>query len=155
MAQSKGETMILFINGSPEKNGNTARLAEILLDGQNYESLYLTDYRLNFYGQTLPGDQFDEIFEKIQNADILVIGSPMYWHNICGSVPVLLDRFYEPVEEGSLSGKLFFLFQGMAPEKWMLEAGEYTMKRFAALYGYDFMGMASNEEEAMALRNRL
>ena len=38
--------------------------------------------------------------------------------------------------DGELSGrKLYFVFQGAAPEQWMLEAGEYTMKRFAGLYG--------------------
>ncbi len=30
----------------------------------------------------------------------------------------------------------------------MLEAGEYTMKRFAGLYGMDYMGMISTAEEA-------
>lgn len=41
-----------------------------------------------------------------------------------GAVRTLLDRFYGLVERGSLHGKLFFLYQGAAPEKWMLEAGE-------------------------------
>ena len=30
----------------------------------------------------------------------------------------------------------------------MMEAGEYTMKRFAGLYGMEYMGMISNAEEA-------
>ena len=51
--------------------------------------------------------------------------------------------------EGSLSGRtLYFLFQGAAPEKWMMEAGEYTMKRFAGLYGMGYAGMATNRSEA-------
>ena len=77
---------ILFVNGSPNRNGNTAALAKELLQGKDYESLNLTDYRINTYGQTLPGDQFDEVLARIKAADILVIGSPVYWHNICGSV---------------------------------------------------------------------
>lgn len=68
---------------------------------------------------------------------------PLYWHNICGSARNMLDRFYGLAEEGALSGKsLRFLFQGAAPEKWMMEAGEYTMKRFAGLYGMEYAGMA-------------
>ena len=56
------------------------------------------------------------------------------------------------MENGSLSGrKLYFVFQGAAPEKWMLEAGEYTMKRFAALYGMTYGGMATNKTEAEKL----
>lgn len=47
---------ILFINGSPNKHGNTAKLAELLLDGNNYEMLNLTDYKLYSYGQNFADD---------------------------------------------------------------------------------------------------
>ena len=39
----------------------------------------------------------------------------------------------------------------VAPEKWMLDAGEYTMKRFAGLYGMTYGGMATNKNEATKL----
>lgn len=146
---------ILFVNGSPNKKGNTAQLAAALLEGKEYETLNLVDYRINVYGQELPGDQLDEVLAKIKGADVLVIGSPLYWHNICGSVRTLLDRFYGPVESGSLKGKLFFLFQGAAPEKWMLEAGDYTMRRFASFYGLSYEGMATNRKEAERLSAKI
>lgn len=143
---------ILFINGSPNKNGNTAALAATLLNGSNYTTLNLTDYTIGAYGQNLPNDGLDTIIHAIEQADTVVIGSPVYWHNICGSVRNVLDRFYGKVENGSLSGrKLYFVFQGAAPEKWMLEAGEYTMKRFATLYGMTYGGMATNKAEAEKL----
>lgn len=127
---------ILFINGSPRKNGSTAALAAALLKGHDYQTLNLTDYTIGAYGQDLPGDGLNTVISAMQNADTIVIGSPMYWHNICGSVRNVLDRFYGRVADGALSGRrLYFVFQGGAPEKWMLEAGEYTMQRFAALYG--------------------
>ena len=85
---------ILFINGSPNKKGNTARLAAALLGSHDYETLNLTDYRINVYGQRLAGDQFDEVMAKIKAADTIVIGSPLYWHNICASVRTLMERFY-------------------------------------------------------------
>jgi energy-coupling factor transporter ATP-binding protein EcfA2 len=94
----------------------------------------------------------DLVSGAMKQADIVVIGSPLYWHNICGSVRNVLDRFYGKVEDGELSGrKLYFVFQGAAPEKWMLDAGEYTMKRFAGLYGMTYGGMATNENEATKL----
>ena len=143
---------ILFINGSPNRDGNTAALAARFLQGHTYETLNLTDYRINVYGQELPGDQFSEVLEKVRAADFIVIGSPLYWHNICGSVRTLLDRFYGPAASGSLRGKtLYFLFQGAAPEQWMLDAGKFTMQRFAKLYGLSWGGMATTEGEARAL----
>ena len=147
---------IVFINGSPNKNGNTAGLAKELLKGRDYETLNLTDYRIGSYGQDFPDDQLGEVIAKIKESEVIVIGSPLYWHNICGSVGNMLDRFYGLVEEGALSGKsLYFLFQGAAPEKWMMEAGEYTMKRFAGLYGMGYAGMATNRSEAARLSEKL
>ena len=143
---------ILFINGSPNKTGNTAQLAEKLLGGRKYETLNLTDYRIGSYGQNFSDDELDIVISKMKEADVIVIGSPLYWHNVCGSVRNVLDRFYGLVSEKDLKGRdMYFLFQGAAPEKWMLEAGEYTMKRFAGLYGMNYRGMATDKTEAVKL----
>ena len=142
----------LFINGSPNKNGNTAGLAETLLADKAYETLNLTDYKIYSYGQDFADDELDFVISKMKKADVIVIGSPLYWHNICGSVRNVLDRFYGLVGEKELAGKdMYFIFQGAAPEKWMLEAGEYTMKRFAGLYGMKYRGMATDKTEAIKL----
>ncbi len=143
---------ILFINGSPNKTGNTAQLAEKLLGDRKYETLDLTDYRIGSYGQNFSDDELYIVISKMKEADVIVIGSPLYWHNICGSVRNVLDRFYGLVSEKDLKGRdMYFLFQGAAPEKWMLEAGEYTMKRFAGLYGMNYRGMATDKTEAVKL----
>ncbi len=147
---------ILFINGSPNHQGHTAALAATLLKSKAYETLNLTDYTIGAYGQQLPGDGLDTVIAAMEKADTIVIGSPLYWHNICGSVRNVLDRFYGRVQEDGLSGRrMYFVFQGAAPEKWMLEAGEYTMKRFAALYGMTYGGMATNRAEAEKLNHAL
>ena len=67
---------ILFINGSPNKNGNTAKLAAELLKGHEYETLNLTDYTIGAYGQNLPGDGLDTVIGAMKQADTIVIGSP-------------------------------------------------------------------------------
>ena len=85
---------ILFINGSPNSNGNTAALAKELLQGKEYETLNLTDYRIGSYGQNFEDDELDQVIAKMKQAEVIVIGSPLYWHNICGSVRNILDRFY-------------------------------------------------------------
>lgn len=147
---------ILFINGSPNKNGNTAALAAEMLKGKSYETLNLTDLIIGSYGQSLQGDGLDDVIKAVEKADTIVIDSPLCWHNICGSVRNVLDRFYGRVENGGLSGrKLYFVFQRAAPEKWMLEAGEFTMKRFAQLYGMTYCGMATNKAEAAKLGGKI
>lgn len=37
----------------------------------------------------------------------------------------------------------------------MLDAGEYTMSRFAMLYGMEYLGMASNAARAKALAGKV
>ena len=147
---------ILFLNGSPDRDGTTARLAATLLAGKDYKTIQLPEHRINPYGSTLEGDEFDWVLGRMKAADTIVIGSPVYWHNICGAVRNLLDRFYSKVAPGELAGrKLVFLYQGEAPEKWMLEAGEYTMSRFAMLYGMTWLGMAATQKDAAELAKEL
>lgn len=149
----------LFVNASPNKDGNTARLAKDLLGSEPYEQLNLADYRIYGYGQPFadgPDDQFREVLAKVEEADTVVVGSPVYWHNLDGQLRCFLDRCYGPVQPDQFAGKrLFFLFQGAAPEKWMLDAGEYTMSRFASLYGMRYEGMATNAREARELAAKL
>ena len=147
---------ILLINGSQNKNGNTVTLAKELLKNKDFETLHLVDYKIYSYGQEFADDQLDEVVNKMKEAKTIVIGSPVYWHNICGSVRNVLDRFYGLIDEGEFSNRdLYFIFQGAAPEKWMLEAGEYSMKRFATLYGMRYGGMITNRKDAKQLNTKL
>lgn len=143
---------ILFINASPDKNGNTARLAKELLAGKKYETLNLIDYKIYAYGQEYPDDGFNEVVDAIRKAETVVMGSPLYWHNICGLMRNFLDRCYGPIKEGEFKGRnLYFIIQGAAPEKWQLEACEFTMSRFAGLYGFSYKGMVTNSKEAKSV----
>lgn len=133
---------ILFINGSPNKDGNTVGLAKKFLKDKDYQTLNLVDYKIYSYGQHFEDDQFDEVISQMSRADTIVIGSPLYWHSMSGAIRNLLDRFYGYVDESLLKGKdMYFLFQGYAPTKEQLAAGEYTMQRFAGLYGMNYKGM--------------
>lgn len=149
---------IVFINGGEER-GNTARMGRALIGDRPYTEIDLANTKVYDYGQAFNAgedDQFNEVLAQVRAADVLVMGSPVYWHNLSGMMRNLLDRFYGPVPQGSLAGKrLLFVFQGGAPTPEMLQWGEYTMRRFAALYGMDYEGMATSEAEARALGQRL
>lgn len=147
---------ILFINGSPNKNGNTASLAKILMKGRSYDTLNLVDLKIYAYGQHFADDQYQEVIQAISSHDVIVIGSPMYWHSMSGAIRNVLDRAYGVVSNGQFQGKkLFFLFQGAAPTQEQLAAGEYTMSRFATMYGFEYQGMASGKLEAEMLAAKL
>lgn len=142
----------LFINGSPHKDGNTVRLAKALLDGKHYDTLNLVDFKLYSYGQQFDDDQLEDILSAMDSADTIVIGSPVYWHNLSGSVRNLLDRLYGAIDHHRFNGKrLALLYQGAGPAPWMIEAGEYSIKMFCELYGLSYLGMATTAKEARKL----
>lgn len=116
---------ILFINGSPNKNGNTVRLTKKFLKDQEFKTLNLVDYKIYSYGQNFEDDQLDEVIEQMKQADTIVIGSPLYWNSMSGAIRNVLDRFYGYVDESLLQGKdIYFVFQGYAPTKEQLAYNE-------------------------------
>lgn len=147
---------ILFVNGSPNRNGHTAAMAKRLLAGRDYETLNLIDYKIYPLGQIFEDDQFESVIQKMQEADVLVMGSPVYWHSMTGQFRTMLDRIYESPLRRLLKGKeLYFLFQGAGPSSAMLEAGNYTMNIFCRLFGLKYRGMATSMRDTEKLRTYL
>ena len=146
----------LFINGSPNADGNTAALARELLAGRDFRTVQLATTKVYDYGQDFPDDEFGAVLAEMSAADTLVMGSPVYWHDLSGMLRNLLDRCYGPVEAGGFSGKrLAVVFQGSAPTPDMIARADYTMSRFAAYYGMEYLGLASSAAEARALAAKL
>ena len=146
----------LFINGSPNADGNTAALARELLAGHDYETVQLGTTKVYDYGQDFDDDEFDSVLVKMRAADTIVMGSPVYWHDLSGMLRNLLDRCYGPVPMGGFTGKrLAVVFQGSAPTPDMIGRAEYTLSRFAGYYGMDYLGLASSAAEARELAKKL
>lgn len=100
---------ILGISGSPRKNGNTDIILQEIISGAGEseikaEIIFLRDYVITpcigcekcrkdltcsqFYdGMTL-------LYSKIEEADILVLGSPVYNYNITSLMKSFIDRLY-------------------------------------------------------------
>ena len=110
---------ILFINGSPRKNGLTATILSAIRDNilPDHDIEWFNVYDLKIKpcygclkcrpnkGCVLPYDDAHLFAEKIRQADILIIGSPTYWGNIPGPLKTLFDRnvtTFEYVEAKSM-----------------------------------------------------
>lgn len=147
---------ILFINGSPNHDGNTATMAKQMLADREYEILNLIDYKIYPLGQSFDDDQFETVMQKMLEADVLVMGSPVYWHSLTGQFHTLLDRIYVSPQKCNLGGKeLYFIFQGVAPSTATLEGVNDTMSAFCRLFGLNYQGMATNLREAEKLGSNL
>jgi len=106
---------IIAFNGSPRKEWNTATMLKKALEGaasQGAETELIHLYDLNYkgciscfackekggksYGKCAVRDDLKPIFKKIEAADALIFGSPIYLGNITGQMQSFLERLVFP-----------------------------------------------------------
>lgn len=102
---------VLAINGSPRKNWNTGLLLKNALDGAalgGAEVELINLYELNFkgciscfackkldgksYGKCAVNDGLRPVLDKVEEADALIIGSPVYFGMVTGETRSFLER---------------------------------------------------------------
>lgn len=102
---------VIGINGSPRKKFNTHTLLEKTMEGAkihgaNTEIINL--YDLNYkgciscfacklkdgrsYGKCIVKDDLKPVLEKIDRADVLILGSPIYLGNLTGEMKSFMER---------------------------------------------------------------
>ncbi|ABK98353.1 flavodoxin family protein [Pelobacter propionicus] len=111
---------VVAINGSPKKEGNTAHAigmvaAELESEGIETEVIHVGNQTIRgcvACGQcarnkneqcVLTGDDVNEIIQKMKQADGIILGSPVYYSAIAGTMKSFLDRvFYVSGANGGL-----------------------------------------------------
>jgi multimeric flavodoxin WrbA len=101
---------ILILNGSPRPMGNTSKLIEAFTDGLK-ETEHLVEL-VNVCKKEIKGclaceychekgngvciqkDDMQEVYQLFLNADMLVLASPIYYHNFSGQLKCTIDRLY-------------------------------------------------------------
>ncbi len=97
---------IIVVSSSPRKGGNSETLAQKFAEGaraagNNVEYIAVRDLGLKFcigcmYCQThdkcVQADGMNALYEKFQNADILVFATPVYYYAVSGQLKTFLDR---------------------------------------------------------------
>ena len=118
---------VLAVNGSPRKTWNTATLLNNTLEGaasQGATTELIHLYDLNYkgciscfackiiggksYGKCPVQDDLAEVFKKVEEADALILGSPIYWGRVTGQMAAFLDRLLFQYVEYSDSHRSYF-----------------------------------------------
>ncbi|EKQ53638.1 MULTISPECIES: flavodoxin family protein [unclassified Clostridium] len=102
---------IIAINGSPRKTWNTATLLNKALEGAasqgaDTELIHLNDLKYRGciscfackrkdgqHGKCAMKDDLTDILEKLETADAIIFGSPIYYMSITAGMNALLERF--------------------------------------------------------------
>ncbi len=99
---------VIAINGSPRKEGNTycgLKAACDVLNAEGIETEIINVGSLNITGCKACGacsklgkcvidDGFNEIAVKVADADGIIVGTPVYYAGINGTLKCFLDRFF-------------------------------------------------------------
>jgi multimeric flavodoxin WrbA len=111
---------ILALIGSPRKEGNTDIIVDQILrgsktKGHTSEKLYLCDYTISFCADChnckkgdyicCLKDEMQKIYPKMETADLIVFGTPIYWYGPTAKMKVLMDRMRPFVANKKLKGK--------------------------------------------------
>lgn len=119
---------IIVINGSPRKKWNTATLLQKALEGAascgaetELIHLYDLDYKGciscfacktlggKSYGRCTVQDDLAPIFSRIEQADAILMGSPIYWGHVSGEMKSFMDRLlFQYLTYTDPPGSLFF-----------------------------------------------
>lgn len=121
---NKDQKNVLVISASPRRGGNTDLLCDEFIRGAkevggNVEKVFLDDYKIDFFHEqhehsadsVSADDQAPLIIEKMANADIIVLSSPVYYMNIDGQLKTLMDRCFR---NQGLGGKEFYYITACA-----------------------------------------
>ena len=134
---------ILIISGSPRKGGNTELLAEAFAKGaaehHHVEIVSVRDYKVNpclgcnacfkTNGICAQKDDMSPIYEKMNQADMLVIASPVYFYGISAQLKAVIDRLHNPIRDSFHIKKMALLLVGAAtlPELFDAILAEYNL----------------------------
>ena len=120
---------ILVLSGSVRRNGNTELLARAFAEGagkhHEVELLSVADYQIHpcigcnsCYTseghRCFQEDDMRLICEKLMQADILVIASPVYFYGLSAQLKALIDRLHTPLRNEFHIRKLGLLLAGAA-----------------------------------------
>lgn len=105
---------ILILSGSPRKHGNTDLIVEAFANGisehHNVEVVSVHDNKVApcigcnacFKSENNTCVQKDDmigIYEKMKQADMLVIASPVYFYGLSAQVKAIIDRCHNPIRD--------------------------------------------------------
>ena len=120
---------IIVLVGSSRKGGNTDLLARSFAEGagksNEVELISVEDYKVQpclgcnscFKREDhscIQKDDMGKIYDKLMEADVLVIASPVYFYGLSAQLKAIIDRLHNPIRDMFKIRKLAMLLVGAA-----------------------------------------
>ncbi|MBR2865626.1 MAG: flavodoxin family protein [Elusimicrobiaceae bacterium] len=117
---------VLIISSGPRKNGNTDLLCSQFQKGakeagHKAEKIFLPNYKINYCSgcgacreshTCVQKDDMAKLLDKMVKADVIVLGTPVYFYSMCAQLKTFIDRCVARYTE--ISGKDFYFILAAA-----------------------------------------
>lgn len=164
---------ILVLNGSPRTEGNTKKMIDAFKEGAKSKGhqidvidvcrkqirgcMACEHCHTKEKGVCVQKDDMQEVYELLNQAEMLVLASPIYYHGISGQLKCAIDRFYAaayPSRPPRLKKVAMFLSSGDAA---MYDGAMFSFEGdFVGYLGLENMGVftAYGKENGSAAKLR-
>lgn len=155
---------IAAVNGSPRGiKSNTKVMLDAILDsyikkGHRIHTINLSEYEIKYCkgcyacwttspGKCVHDDDVRELLEIMRDADLLILGSPLYFNNISGTMKVFIDRLtalggspHNKGEEKNAKGKLIIVSNCGFPIRQQFDVIALWVRHLSNLLKLDLIG---------------
>ena len=97
---------VLILSASPRKSGNSDTLCDQFMAGaiesnHQVDKVFLAEKKINYCtgcyacngnGKCVQQDDMSQILEKMTSADVIVLGTPVYFYAMCAQMKTVIDR---------------------------------------------------------------
>lgn len=113
------------------------------------------DYKIYQIGQDFADDQFAVIYHQMAAADTIILGTPVYWHDMSAYLKTLIERISQRSGSNELAGRrVGLLIQGANPLD-AIKPVSSIIKRFCQVAGMTYIGNASTTLGLAKLKKQL
>jgi multimeric flavodoxin WrbA len=139
---------ILVLHSSARKHGNTDLLVDEFIRGaleakNTVDKEYIGFMKINGClncnackrndGKCVQHDDMVPIYDKLQEADIIVFASPVYFYNVNTQMKAVMDRTYA-FEKSWKNKQTWLIATGAAPEQKFMETMITNFKQFSGCF---------------------
>lgn len=132
---------VLVLSSSPRKGGNSDLLCDQFTSGakesgNDVEKIFLKDKKINYCtgcggcidrkGKCSQKDDMNEVLDKMVEADVIVMATPVYFYTMCAQMKTLIDRTCARYTE--INNKQFYFIVTAADDN--IPAMERTVEEF-------------------------
>ena len=143
---------VLVITGSPHRKGTSALMAEKFIEGASEMGAQINRFDAAFANvhpcigcdvchcgenKCVFDDDMMSLYPKIQDADIIVYISPLYYHNISAQMKAVIDR-YHGIDDliRHKPKKVLSIITAAYPEDWVFDGVKAVIKTTTRYLGW-------------------